>query len=235
MNDKELDNVIDLFWHGLKRVGRNDAHLDALPSYLFTTTTAEEYYVEVMMDMAKVNNYILKLGEALDWDDTEEKPLDEALEEMGLVDDSDKAGVYIFLGEFPIDMDTFVRTSSAANALVVIYFWFIKNLNDICRWVEPELYAEKVKAKEFHRYELGTILDILDANTDGAVTRDLYKGRIKFVMDAVVRLRNDYAHGNWDDLATHIKQLRLVKVLDSISVFLSELEIITNERGGYTL
>ena len=110
-----------------------------------------------------------------------------------------------------------------------------KNLKDICRWVEPELYAEKVKAKDFHRYELGTILDILDANTAGAVTKDLYRGRIKIVMDAVQRLRNDYAHGNWDDLTTHIKQLRLVKVLESISVFLSELEIITNERGGYTL
>ena len=234
MNDKELDNVIDLFWHGLKRVGRNDAHLAALPSYLFTTTTAEEYYVEVMMDMAKLNNYISRMGESVGWDDTEEKPLDEALEEAGL-DELDRGGLYYFLGSSPLDMDSFVRTSSAANALVVIYFWFIKNLKDICRWVEPELYAEKIKAKEFHRYELGTILDILDANTDGAVARDLYKGRIKFVMDAVVRLRNDYAHGNWDDLANHIKQLRLVTVLESISVFLSELEMITREKGGYTL
>ena len=234
MDDKEPDNVIDLFWHGLKRVGRNDPHLDALPSYLFKTSTAEEYYVEVMMDMAKLNNYVLRMGESLGWDDTEEKPLDEALEEAGL-DELDRGGLYYFLGSSPLDMDTFVRTSSAANALVVIYFWFIKNLKDICRWVEPELYAEKVKAKEFHRYELGTILDILDANTECAVTKDLYRGRIKIVMDAVQRLRNDYAHGNWDDLTTHIKQLRLVKVLESISVFLSELEMITNERGGYTL
>ena len=38
MDDKQLGNVIDLFWHGLIRVRRHDLDVEVVPSYLFKAT-----------------------------------------------------------------------------------------------------------------------------------------------------------------------------------------------------
>jgi len=230
MDDKQLGNVIDLFWHGLTRVRRHDLDVEVVPPYLFKATRGGEAFIDATYDLARLNNYVIKMGGSLTWDDSGDPSLEEAMDEAGITDEFERGYIVYAQDEYPFDMDGFVKTSSATSALVIIYFWFIKNLKDICRWAEPSLYERKVKSKEFHQYELGAILDILDANTDGAVTKKLYKGRIEIVMGAVQRLRNDYAHGNWGDLVNHIQQLRLVKVFEAISSFLSELEAVVDQN-----
>jgi len=230
MDDKQLGNVIDLFWHGLTKVRRHDLDIEIVPPYLFKASRGGEAFINATYDLARLNNYVIKMGGSLAWDDSGDPSLEEAMDEAGITNEFERDYIVYSQDEYPFDMDGFVKTSSAASALVIIYFWFIKNLKDICRWAEPSLYDEKVNSKEFHRYELGAIFDVLDANTHGAVTRGLYKGRIKIVMDAVQRLRNDYAHGNWGDLVNHIQQLRLVKVFETISSFLSELEVVVDQN-----
>ena len=230
MDDKQLGNVIDLFWHGLTRVRRHDLDVEVVPPYLFKATRGGEAFIDATYDLARLNNYVIKMSCSLAWDDSGDPSLEEAMDEAGITDEFERGYIVYAQDEYPFDMDGFVKTSSAASALVIIYFWFIKNLKDICRWAEPSLYEQKVKSKEFHQYELRAILDILDANTDSVVRKKLYKGRIEIVMGAVQRLRNDYAHGNWGDLVNHIQQLRLVKVFETISSFLSELEVVVDQN-----
>jgi hypothetical protein len=230
MDDKQLGNVIDLFWHGLTRVRRHDLDVEVVPPYLFKATRGGEAFIDATYDLARLNNYVIKMGGSLAWDDSGDPSLEEAMDEAGITDEFERGYIVYAQDEYPFDMDGFVKTSSAASALVITYFWFIKSLKDICRWAEPSLYERKVKSKAFHQNELVTILNILDANTDGTVTKKLYKGRIEIVMSAVQRLRNDYAHGNWGDLVNHIQQLRLVKVFEVISSFLSELETVVDQN-----
>ena len=230
MSEIRNENVVELFWYGLERVKTYDLDVGSSPSYLFQATEGKDAFVELSIDLARLNNYVRQLGVSLKWDEESDPSLEQTMDAAGIEDDEERALISYFQGQYPLEMADFIKTASAANALVIIYFWFIKSLKDVCRWAEPSLYHDKVKAREFHRFEIGTILDILDANTDGLVTKEVYKGRIKIVMEAVQQLRNDYAHGNWDQLRTHIQQLRLMRVFETMSGFFGVLEQIVEEN-----
>jgi len=218
-------NVIELFWQGLVRVKKNDVNVGVIPDYLFGMSNGEEVFSDAMMEMVKLNNYVLKIGSIDDWRDDGDPTIEEAIEDAADdFDEVDREWLIYSQEQYAVEMDDFVRIASAASSLVVMYFWFIKTLKEICDWAEPSLYREKVKAGSFRQYEMGAILDILDGNTDGQASSKLFAGRIKIIMTKVQEIRNDYAHGNWDKVAKQIQQIRLRNAFEACSEFLTKLE-----------
>ena len=73
-------NVIELFWQGLVRVKKNDVNVGVIPDYLFGMSNGEEVFSDAMMEMVKLNNYVLKIGSIDDWRDDGDPTIEEAIE-----------------------------------------------------------------------------------------------------------------------------------------------------------
>lgn len=222
------DNVTELFAHGLVPVERHAPSVDGVPEYLFWPTIGDEAFIDLMVDMARLNNYVIELLGVSS--SVGEISIEQVMDDRGITDPEQRAEIDFYSGRIEVDMDDFMRVANAASCLVSTYFWFIKTSKDLCNWLEPTLYKTKQDSRAFHRYEFGTIMDILDANTDGVASKELLKGRIRFVLEKVQEVRNDYAHGNWDGLNTKIRQLRMRTVFEAITEFFLGLEKIVEEN-----
>ena len=55
------DNVTELFAHGLVPVERHAPSVDGVPEYLFWPTIGDEAFIDLMVDMARLNNYVIEL------------------------------------------------------------------------------------------------------------------------------------------------------------------------------
>lgn len=223
----EMDeNTVDSFWHGLCRVKRYDFVAGQLPDYLYEASTDKGPFVDIMLDMAKLNNYILGIRGINNWNDdndpTAEDVIDRYFEEFD--DEADRRMHIYFADEYAIEMEEFVHFAEAASSLVMLYFFFIKSLKDVCHWVEPALYEKYIKSGEFKINEIGAIINILDKNTSGEVSKNHYKKRIKIIMENVKQIRNYYAHGDWQRVRREIRSIRMKTAMQGSAEFLSGLE-----------
>lgn len=225
-------NIVDFFWHGLERVKRYDVSVGQQPSYIFSTSTGNEPFIDASMNIAKLNNYILRVRDIKEWNDENDPTAEEAIDASGLDFESEsERSFHIHLaGEYEIEMSDFVKLAQAASSMVMLYFLFISILKEVCDWSEPSLYREKNESGLFRKDEMGTILDILDRNTSGKARAQLYAGRIEYIMNVVKKIRNDYAHGDLQGVAEKIKTIGMKRAFEGVSEFLSELEKIVSEN-----
>lgn len=225
-------NIVDLFWYGLERAKRYDASVGQLPSYIFGTSTGNEPFIDASIRIAKLNNYILRVRDIKDWNDEDDPTAEEAIDASGLdFEDAFDRDIHIYFADhLEIEMSDFVELAQAASSMVMLYFLFISILKEVCDWSEPSLYRDKNRSGLFRKDEMGTILDILDRNTSGKVRSQLYAGRIEYIMNAVKKIRNDYAHGDWQGVAEKIKTIGMKRAFEGVSEFLLGLEKIVNQN-----
>ncbi len=217
MTGKVVEIFWKQFWQGLVKVKRYDVEVYKIPKYILEPKG--DFDLSIMMSQIELNNYLLEIA-AINWSNDDDPSLEEAIAESGLDEDDS----FFSDGRYAVDMGDFAKLATQANAVVITYFWFIKTLKDICQEVDSSVCQEKFKSDAFHQGEMKAILAILDGKTAGTVSSQFYGCRIEHIMSEVKKIRNNYAHGNWVEVAKPLEGIRLKNVFEAISEFISGIE-----------